>query len=145
MPHFAPTHTRLSITILVLVCCAAPAWASGGHRHTVRPGQTLGGIARANGCTVSEVMGANPSVKDVNHIRIGQRLAIPQCTAGGPALNCRWRSEHIESTRLRSLMKAQGFSPPQKFRALVIKTTLSKDLSRVERHQLWDYDGLGAT
>jgi hypothetical protein len=41
-------------------------------------------------------------------------------------------------------MRERGFTPPEKFRALVVKTTLSTDGSRIEGHQLWDYRGQGA-
>lgn len=55
---------------------AAPAVAQGGGViHVVEPGQTLFGIARAQGVSAQEIMAANGMSSET--VRIGQRLTIP--------------------------------------------------------------------
>ena len=48
---------------------------------TVAPGQTLSGIASANGVTVTQLLRANPSITNPDLILIGQQIVIPD----GPA------------------------------------------------------------
>ncbi len=49
-----------------------------GHAHyTVRPGDTMSGIARERGLTLEALIGANPQVRDPAIIVPGQVLAIP--------------------------------------------------------------------
>jgi lipoprotein-anchoring transpeptidase ErfK/SrfK len=56
--------------------------SSSGGVHVVRRGQTLAGIARAYGTSVSAIAQAN-GIRNVNHIYTGQRLKIPGRTSGG--------------------------------------------------------------
>ncbi len=51
--------------------------------HTVKSGETLGGIAARYGVTTNAIVGAN-DLADPNRIRIGQRLTIPKPRATGP-------------------------------------------------------------
>ncbi len=60
---------------------AAPSNATA--RYTVKSGDTLGAIAERNGTTVSEIMKANPSLKNPNQIAVGQQLNLPQKQSGG--------------------------------------------------------------
>jgi len=143
MPHAAPKAARL-LALLAIIGWAAPGLAANERVHAVKAGESLGTIAEAYGCSVGELMKANDRITIPDHIRAGQRLTIPRCVRGGAAVNCAWRPEHIDSRKLRAAMKAQGFRPPEKFRALVVKTTVSKDGDRIIGHELWDYRGLGA-
>ena len=43
----------------------------------VEPGDTLSSIAKAAGCTVAQIMAANPGLKSADDIRVGQVLKIP--------------------------------------------------------------------
>lgn len=47
--------------------------------HTVRKGDTLYSIAKANGVTVQKLMSANKNV-EANNLQIGKRLVIPSAT-----------------------------------------------------------------
>ena len=52
---------------------------------------------------------------------------------------CNWRDQDINHTRLKKLMKARGFRPPPRFRALVAKLTLRR--GRIVRQRVYDYHG----
>lgn len=47
---------------------------------TVQSGQTLSQIAAANNTSVAAIAAANPSIKNVNKINVGQKLTIPKNT-----------------------------------------------------------------
>lgn len=49
---------------------------STGVLHTVRPGETLSGIARSHGARVSDVVNAN-RITNPNALQVGQELVIP--------------------------------------------------------------------
>ena len=59
--------------------------ASGGADRgvTVRAGDTLSGIAQANGVSLSALIRANPQILHPDLIRPGQHVAIPAAGAGG--------------------------------------------------------------
>jgi murein DD-endopeptidase MepM/ murein hydrolase activator NlpD len=48
---------------------------------TVKKGDTLGAIAKANKTTVAAIAKANPSIKNVNVIKVGQKVVIPGATS----------------------------------------------------------------
>lgn len=54
--------------------------AASGGTYTVRAGDTLGAIAKANGTTVSALQSAN-NIRNANLIRVGQRLTIPSSSS----------------------------------------------------------------
>jgi LysM repeat protein len=45
--------------------------------YKVQPGDSLRRIARQFGVTVTELLAANPSIPDADHVEVGQRLVIP--------------------------------------------------------------------
>ncbi|MHB8398198.1 MAG: LysM peptidoglycan-binding domain-containing protein [Candidatus Limnocylindrales bacterium] len=49
--------------------------------YTVKPGDTLGGIATRYGMTQTQILQANPQIKDPNKIAIGQVIVIPGTAA----------------------------------------------------------------
>ena len=53
--------------------------------YTVKSGDTLGAIAERNGTSVSEIMKANPQLKNPNSIGVGQQLKMPGGGGGGAA------------------------------------------------------------
>ena len=48
-----------------------------GRQHIVHAGETLSGIARQHGVTLSALLTANPAIHDPDRIAIGQIIAIP--------------------------------------------------------------------
>ena len=65
------------VVAATLLAQAAPALAG---NHTVRAGETLADIARANGTTVQALAVAN-GISNPNYIVVGQVLTIPSCPA----------------------------------------------------------------
>lgn len=55
----------------------------GACTYTVRYGDTLFSIARRFGVPVGQIARAN-SIRNINHIYVGQRLFIPNCRQQGP-------------------------------------------------------------
>ena len=56
---------------------AAGSPVAGGVEHVVKEGESVSGIARRYGTTVGAIVGAN-GLKNVNFVRAGQILVIPQ-------------------------------------------------------------------
>ncbi|MCM1543576.1 MAG: LysM peptidoglycan-binding domain-containing protein [Blautia sp.] len=54
---------------------AAAASAAGGS-YTVKSGDTMSRIARANGMTLNQLAAKNPQVKDINYIVVGQKINV---------------------------------------------------------------------
>ncbi len=57
---------------------------AGPGEYVVKGGDTLSKIARANGCTVSELQSVNPGV-DSKHLHPGQKLKVPEKASAAPA------------------------------------------------------------
>src|SRR6185503_8897206 len=45
--------------------------------YTIKPGDSLGKIAKLNGCTLDQLLQANPQIKDPNKIKVGDVLTVP--------------------------------------------------------------------
>ncbi len=56
--------------------------SAGGGSHTVRPGETLSGIAADHGVSVRSLARAN-GISDVDRVRSGQRLSLPPAGTSG--------------------------------------------------------------
>jgi hypothetical protein len=54
--------------------------------------------------------------------------------AAPPPIDCSWTADQIEADALRAPMRARGFKPPSRFRALVVETELRG--GRIVRHRL---------
>lgn len=54
---------------------------SGVKVYKVQKGDTLGALSRAWGCSIDDILKANPFIKNPNKIYIGDRLTIPQKSA----------------------------------------------------------------
>ena len=155
----------LSAAILVLLLGAAVrAQEKEPKTHTVKKGQSLYRIGKKYGCSAEEIFNANTDrLKSIKKVYPGQELLIPtECTGKkvplgkgkgkdkrvserrGKCRDCRWRAKHIDHRKLKAEMKKMGFKAPKDFRALVVKTVLTKDRKGILRHELYDYGGKAA-
>lgn len=73
--------------------------AASGGSYTVRAGDTLSAIAKANGTTVSALQSAN-SISNANLIRVGQKLTIPGKSSGGSSSSGSSSSSSTASSNL---------------------------------------------
>ncbi|MEW6522884.1 MAG: LysM domain-containing protein [Bacillota bacterium] len=62
-----------------------PPLTCSGFYYTVRAGDSLFLIGRRYGCSVSQMMAANPQIHDPNVIYVGQVICVPRCVALPPA------------------------------------------------------------
>ncbi|MFV0256926.1 MAG: LysM peptidoglycan-binding domain-containing protein [Acidimicrobiales bacterium] len=72
--------SALGVSVFLAPVGMTPAAADSSH--TVKPGETLSGIARDHGVTVGALAGNN-GIGNVNLIRIGQVLQVPAGSSGG--------------------------------------------------------------
>jgi LysM repeat protein len=74
-----PTPTPgLTGTIAVTTPTVAPTAASPTALvYTVKAGDTLSAIAQRYGVTIAQIQSANPQIKDVNKIAVGDQITIP--------------------------------------------------------------------
>ena len=138
--------TSLIITSMALLL---PGTAAAQRVHRIRSGESIWSVASRHGCSQEQLMQANRArIKDPRMIQIGEPITIPRCSGRrrgkqkrqkGLAFNCGWTPDHVQVGKLKKLMKARGFKPPPRFRALVVETTLNKSGSRIRHHRLWSW------
>lgn len=75
MKKTAQLVLALMLSLAMVLITALPTFAA-ESTYTVQSGDTMAKIARANGITVQELKNANPNIKNINKIRIGQILNI---------------------------------------------------------------------
>ncbi len=155
------TGLRGGRLVLILAPLLGVLWGGGAHAQVreveVVAGDSLWAIARRHGCTVNELVLANPRLQAKAQLRPGDRLAVPECGGGRPSTEpasavrvagmadpCGWSERDIRGGSLDGLMKRLGFRPPAKFRAMIVRLELSKDRSRVVSRQVFDHGGLSA-
>jgi uncharacterized YkwD family protein len=68
---------RTALLIAVILILTSSVCFAQGAFHTVRPGDTLSKIAAWNNLTVSDILAANPSIKNASIIYVGQKITIP--------------------------------------------------------------------
>ena len=76
----------------------------GSTTATIKSGQTLSGIAAANGLTVAQLMAANPNITDANKIQSGASINIPS-SGGGSIAN-------VKGSAPSGINKVLGFASP---------------------------------
>jgi murein DD-endopeptidase MepM/ murein hydrolase activator NlpD len=74
--------TTVGAGLGIAVLAAGPALAS---THTVRPGDTLSGIAAQAGVSLAKVEAANPQIANPNFITVGELVRVPGRGARTPA------------------------------------------------------------
>ncbi len=124
--------------------------------HTVKAGDTLGGIGKRYSCTVEELQAAN-GMKGT-HLSIGDVLAIPHCDGTPVKRPLRQRGRKVKASkkkhkklkagrhgldtrRLAKMMAARGFRPPRGFKALVVEIELSKNGQSIVRERPFGWKG----
>ena len=132
--------------------------AAESNTHIVVAGDILGRIAQKHGCTIAQLQKANRMTND--QIRIGQKLLIPNCKSDSvedvqpmvdepvkPAAQRGrwWKSVGVNTTILPKLMDAEGFKPPEKFRAFVIEITFDETRQVITKERAFDYKGTSAS
>jgi uncharacterized YkwD family protein len=77
-----PMKKALRLVLVCVVLCAATAnFALADYSYTVKSGDTLSKIAANNGVTVSQLLSANPTIKNASLIYVGQKITIPSTKA----------------------------------------------------------------
>lgn len=149
----------LLVLVLVLPAFTAAAQEKEPKAHEVKKGENLYRIGKKYGCSAEEIFAANlDRLESIKKVFPGQELLIPgHCTGEkvpvgkgkgknlserrGKCRNCRWKAKHINHRKLKAEMKRLGFKAPKDFRALVVKTVLTKDKKGILRHEVYDYGG----
>ena len=65
------------VMLCVIICAMTVTLALADYAYTVKSGDTLSKIAKNNGVTVTQLMAANPSIKNASLIYVGQKITIP--------------------------------------------------------------------
>ena len=136
---------------LQIPTCSGPSGEGSGAAapvpegtYIIQPGDTLGGIALRNGCSVGEVMTANSLTSD--HIRAGDPLLIPPDCTGTPVEVRNSSVQRAPAVRsggdLASLMRQHGFRAPSQFKAAVVSITFDANRQIVSQ-QAYDYNNTG--
>lgn len=119
--------------------------AAQARTYTIASGDTLGRIASRFDCTVEDIKKANKLESDF--IRAGRTLKIPRgCkgSAGAPSRaksksRRRRKGKRGKASSLEDLMRAEGFRPPSKFKAVVVEFTLNKSRTRVVSKKTFEW------
>jgi LysM repeat protein len=84
MPFHHPVGRRVPAPVRVVAALTTmlALTAAGNAGYTVRPGQTLSGIAARHGVSVSSLAAAN-RIQDIHFIRAGAQLRLPSGATGG--------------------------------------------------------------
>ena len=65
------------VVLTLLLCMLTTTLAMAATTYTVQKGDTLAKIASKYGLTISELLSANPSIKNPDMIYVGQKITIP--------------------------------------------------------------------
>lgn len=90
----------------------APAPAGSGY-YVVQSGDILGRIARKHNVSEKAILAANPSVKDANRIRVGQKLVIPAPGSAAVKAHPAQGAKKTPSTTTVATRKAAATLPPK--------------------------------
>jgi len=66
-----------ALVLTLVLCILTTTLALADSAYTIQPGDTLSKIATKYGVTVSQLMSANPSIKNASLIYTGQKITIP--------------------------------------------------------------------
>ena len=88
--------------------------------YKIKKGDTLSGIAKARGTTVSKIMSMNPGIKDKNKIRAGAGLKLPPKPIKGTA------ADKAKAQRGASDFKKLGPTKKQQEKRAALKQTFGR-------------------
>jgi hypothetical protein len=132
---------------------AVPAQAAPRPTHVVQPGESLRSVAKAHGCSLSEIFLANKEVVSHPHmLGVGVTLTIPVCTPADAVdpetlgvsaakepprpQHCAWESGSTDKARLRERLEAAEVPLPDFFQAIVVETTASKSGKHIAQQRV---------
>ena len=110
--------SKVLIALLLVAALLVPACSAA--TYTVKKGDTLWALSRANGVTVQDIVDANPAIKDPNLIYVDQKIEIPGKQA-----------EPAPAPAVSSIVKVEtiGFVDTDGAKASEIVVTYDKDLT----------------
>ena len=82
-----------------------------GETYTVRPGETLGEIARDCGLSLAEIQSANPRIQNPNRVYPGQQITLPDPSAGRGGAELEPLPNFAGEAGSTSLLPDRGFRP----------------------------------
>ncbi len=68
---------KKTVILTLVLCLFTVTLTMAANTYTVKPGDTLSKIASANNVTISDLLAANPSIKNASLIYVGQSITIP--------------------------------------------------------------------
>ena len=114
--------------------------------YKVKSGDTVSQIAKRMGVRVQDIVAANPNLKDVNKIKVGQSLTIPKARTGknigsqGPygrmsqtEMNMMRKSGEKYTTGVRAKMKAGAETTPTPKKAKATKAAKDTAAQAMEK------------
>jgi len=96
---------------------------------TVKKGDTLSAIAKANKTTVAAIAKANPQIKNVNVIRVGQKVTLP--TAAKPATPAKPKTPTVPGTPITPTTPTTPTTP-----APTLSTTAAQTVDKFSMAEL---------
>jgi len=120
VPHLS--HLPRPVAVLARnVALLAAVLLTTGATYTVRPGETLSGIARARGVRVAALAAAN-GIGDPDRVVAGTRLTLPAAGSGGGSRSVArgetlWGIARQAGVSVRALAAANGLAPSARIRA----------------------------
>lgn len=116
------------LTLAGVLFVATPAFA-----HEVKPGDTMGKIAYANGISVNELANLNPQVKNINLIYVGQNINTDKSSkpTAQTTVTQTESTEHVlanlsEQDLLARLVRAEAESEPYAGKVAVAEVVLNR-------------------
>ena len=143
--------------LLGLALGLLPGSAS-ARAYTVKPGDTLGAIARTHGCEVDDIKKANKL--DSDFLRDGQALKLPRACRKGASRGASKGAKPVKGAKpakggkaekpakggrkkkpvLREVLAAHGFGGRRSLKVRVIEVTLDKRGRRIVDEDVYDWE-----
>ena len=124
---------------ILIPACAPLEEETDEDAYRIAAGDTLGGIAERFGCSVSELLAVN-RLPNADSIRSGDRLRVPEDCTGRP-VRYTTVSYTVDTRALERLMRAEGFSPPPRFKAYVVEITFDDARRTIVGERRFDWRG----